>query len=92
VSESSDEVRKAMETLGKGSPWSPDTKASEFLDSLFAVFYGKLGLPNLMRKTDYHVLARFVPGDQVDPEVTEVLNGILDASRHANPAREKDVE
>jgi hypothetical protein len=28
-----DEVEKAMATLGKGSPWSPDTKVSDdFLD------------------------------------------------------------
>jgi ABC-type taurine transport system ATPase subunit len=67
--------------------WWHDTKVSDdFLDPLFESFFAKLHLPNLMRKTHYHVLARHVPADEIDPEVTEVLNGILMVAERAKPS------
>ena len=64
------EVEKAMTTLGKGSPWSADTKVSDdFLDPVFASFFKRLNLPNLLRKTDYHVLARHLRAEDLDPEM-----------------------
>jgi hypothetical protein len=81
-------LEEAMTTLGKGSPWSPDAKASDdFLDPLFENFYRSLNLPNLMRKTDYHRLARHVPPGLVDPEVRHVLDRIRETSQRARPAR-----
>ena len=69
--------------------WWLDTKASDdFLDRLFAAFFKKLGLPNLMRKTDYHVLARHVPRDQIAPEVSAVLDSIVEVEKQAKPLRE----
>lgn len=66
--------------------WWTDTKISEqFLDRLFARFYQELGLPNLMRKTDYHVLARHVPDEMIDPEITKMLDAIVDVARRARP-------
>jgi hypothetical protein len=57
--------------------WWIDTKISEdFLDRVFECFYKKLGLPNLMRKTDYHVLADFISKGQIDAEVATVLDSI----------------
>ena len=86
MDESIQEIEAAWRTLGKGSPWSPDTKVSEdFLDPLFAVFFKRLDLPNTMRKTDYHVLARFVPESQIDPEVREVLDTIVHVAAGARP-------
>jgi hypothetical protein len=80
-------VEAAMTTLGKGSPWSPDTKVSDdFLDPLFELFFKSLNLPNLMRKTDYHTLARCVPQGQIDPEVVEVLDEIVGVFNRARPA------
>ena len=80
------EIEKALETLGKGSPWSPDSKVSDdFLDPLFDSFFNKLGLENLMRKTNYHTLVQYVPTDQIDPEVSEVLDGILEIANQAKP-------
>lgn len=77
MEEAISQVQSAMETLGKGSPWSPDTKVSDdFLDPLFENFYRRLNLPNLMRKTDYHTLARHVPRELIDPEVGQVLDRI----------------
>jgi ABC-type branched-subunit amino acid transport system ATPase component len=81
------EIESAMRTLGKGSPWSPDTKVSDdFLDPLFENFFRGLDLPNLMRKTDYHTLAPFVPLGLIDAEVVGVLDGILAACEQAKPA------
>jgi ABC-type branched-subunit amino acid transport system ATPase component len=81
------QVENAMTTLGKGSPWSPDTKVSDdFLDPLFENFFRSLDLPNLMRKTDYHTLARFVPPELIDPEVAEVLDRIVAICERAKPA------
>jgi ABC-type lipoprotein export system ATPase subunit len=72
-------------------PWWVDTKASDqFLDRLFEAFFAKLRLPNLMRKTDYHVLARHVPKDQIDPEVALVLDLIVEVAARANPLEKND--
>ena len=80
------EIEQALETLGSSSPWGPEIKAStEFLDRVFTRFYQKLGLPNLMRKTDYHALAPFVPADALDAEVREKLDAIVDTAQQARP-------
>lgn len=77
-------IESAMATLGQGSPWSPATKVSDdFLEPLFNHFFQALKLPNLMRKTDYHVLAQFVPRDLIDPEIGHVLGGILEVCESA---------
>ena len=82
------EIEKARETLGQESPWSVDTKVStEFLDPLFGLFFKKLNLPNLMQKTNYHTLVQYVPVDQIDAEVTEVLDAILEVANKAKPLR-----
>jgi len=59
------EVKGALLTLGK-DPWGADLKASdEFLNPVFKRFHEKLALPNLMSKTNHHVLVKFVPGDAI---------------------------
>jgi hypothetical protein len=84
------EVEAAMATLGKGSPWSPDTKVSEdFLAPLFEIFFKKLRLPNLMHKTNYHVLARHTPRSLIAEEVSEVLSLIEKVSSEAQPQAEE---
>jgi hypothetical protein len=65
--------------------WWHDTKAStDFLDRLFEMFYERRGLPNLLRKSNYHVLAEYVPSDLIDLEITEVLDDVLAVSRRAH--------
>jgi ABC-type taurine transport system ATPase subunit len=57
--------------------WWLDTKASDdFLDRLFPAYYATLGLPDLMRKSDYHQLARHVPADLVSDDVISVLDDL----------------
>ena len=80
------ETEKAMQQLGKGSPWDDDTKVStEFLEPLFENFFAKLGLENLMRKSDFHQLAHFVPAEKIDDEVVEVLDCIHATFERAKP-------
>jgi hypothetical protein len=70
-----------------GDRWWIDTKASDdFLDRLFEAFFKAIELPNTMRKTNYHVLAGYVPKDKIDPEISRVLDSILEVSRQAKPA------
>ena len=85
-----EEVEQALETLGEPSPWGPDIKASDaFLDRVFKRFYeklhGKPGSPDLMRKTDYHRLTKFVKAGDIDAEVAEKLDAIVDAADRARP-------
>lgn len=83
------EIETALAALGKPSPWGPDIKASdEFLDPLFKKFYEELGLPNLMRKTDYHTLAPFIAPEAIDAEVREKLDRIAQAAAAAKPRKE----
>lgn len=80
------EIRSALAALGKPAPDSPDLKASDdFLDPLFRKFYEALRLPDLMRKTDYHTLAPYVPANALDPEVCEKLDAIVEVAGRARP-------
>lgn len=82
-------IETALEALGKPSPWGPDLKASDdFLDPLFRKFYEQLGLPNLMRKTDYHTLAPFAPVALLDAEIGEKLDLIVETAEQARPRRD----
>ena len=40
----------------------------------FADYFGRLGLPNVMPKKSFHVLARHVPRDEIDAEIGEKLD------------------
>ncbi len=78
------EVEGAMRILGKSSPWDAGTKVSdEFLTPLFEKYFGKLGLPNLMKKTHFHQLAGYVPESGIDPEVEEKLDAIASVAAGA---------
>jgi energy-coupling factor transporter ATP-binding protein EcfA2 len=80
------EMTKAMETLGKGSPWDKDIKVSdEFLIPLFRKFFKKQSLYNVMDKKNFHELARFVPKEKIDPEVKEKLDAIVTVAKAAKP-------
>ena len=81
------EISAAMKTLNKPAPWSADVKASDdFLDPLFAVYFKKIGLENLLRKSDYHILASLLARDAIDVEVSEKLTAIADVARKAKAA------
>jgi energy-coupling factor transporter ATP-binding protein EcfA2 len=85
--ESIREVADALRTLDKPDPWSREIKATDdFLDPVFRKFFSKLHLPLTFRKSDYHVLARFVPKELFDPEIKEKLDRIAAVAETATPA------
>jgi len=86
MEEAIDGIVKALADLKKPDPWGRDIKASDdFLDPLFSKFYEKLGLPNVMRKTDYHTLAPHVAKGEIDAEVREKLDRIEAVAARATP-------
>jgi hypothetical protein len=86
--ESIGEVSKALETLGKGSPWDINTKVSDdFLAPLFETYFKKLGLPNVMAKKNFHELARLVPKEKLDTEIKGKLDAIVETMRTATPRK-----
>ncbi|NLG84361.1 MAG: AAA family ATPase [Firmicutes bacterium] len=67
-------------------PWWDDVKASdEFLARLFDLFYRRLELPNLIAKSDYHILAEYIPPEAIDPEIKEKLDAIEAVAKTARP-------
>ncbi len=71
------EIQSALKTLGKGSPWSPDIKASDdFLDPLFRAYYQKLNMPNLMPKRNFYQLVEHIPDSEIDLEIADKLDAI----------------
>jgi hypothetical protein len=70
-------------------PWWTEVKASDgFLDRLFEDFFKRVGIPNVMPKTNYHRLASYVGVDRIDPEVSQMLDAILEQSKKAHPQGE----
>lgn len=75
------EIETAFRALRK-DPWGTEIKASdEVLTPLFSNYYDRLGLQNRMRKTDFHILVDVMQPDEIDPEVTEVLDKLVAAHR-----------
>ncbi len=73
-----DEVSGALRTLGRPDPYGPAVKDSDdFLEPVFQSYFTKLGLRNLMQKTDFHILADRVPPDLIDPEI----GGLIGSSK-----------
>lgn len=79
-------VRDALRTLGKPDAWSAECKVSDdFLPPLFQEYFRRLDLPNLMDKSDYHVLASLLDKDEVDREVVQKLDAIAEVAACARP-------
>jgi len=77
-------VSQAIRTLGKGDPWSPDTKASDdFLDPLFREFSRRLQQPLVLRQSDYATLVDYVPIEVIDPEIADKLDAVVAVARQA---------
>ena len=75
----------ALETLGKPSPWSAETKATdEFLDPLFSNYSKRLGIPLCLRKSGYSALADLLEKDEIDSEVVQKLDTIVEVAKRAN--------
>jgi energy-coupling factor transporter ATP-binding protein EcfA2 len=83
-----DEVAGALRVLGRPDPFGPEIKASDdFLGPVFQSYFEKLGLRNLMQKTDYHTLAHLVPRARIDPEIGAKLDRIVEIASRAKPVK-----
>ena len=91
--EAIDEIASALERLGRGAPWDPDTKVSDdFLPPVFRAYSKKLGLPeDLMFKRSFYELAEHVAPAELDPEVREKLDAIAEAAANAAPGERADA-
>lgn len=85
-----DELEKAIRTLGKPEAFSRDIKASDdFLIPLFQNFLKGATpgiseeIPQIPGKKDFHRLAAHIPGDNIDPEITEKLDAIAEIAEKA---------
>lgn len=68
----------------RNDKWWEDTKASDdFLDRVFEEYFKRLKSPNLLRKTDYHQLARLVPRDMIHEDVIRKLDAIVEIAERA---------
>ena len=82
------ELVNALRLTGKPDPWGPDIKVTDdFLDPLFKLFYERLGTPQRIYKRDYHTLADVIPVDEVAPDVSKVLDAILETAKRAKPTK-----
>lgn len=82
------EIEGAMKTLDKGSPWDINTKVSDdFLTPLFRAYFEKLKLPILMAKKNFYDLVKYMPVEEIDPEIGEKLDEI---ARTAGKAKRAD--
>ncbi|OGQ58119.1 MAG: AAA family ATPase [Deltaproteobacteria bacterium RIFCSPLOWO2_02_FULL_53_8] len=87
MEESIGDIDEALKVLKKGSPWDINMKVSDdFLPLLFEKYFEKLGLPNIMLKTNFHKLARFVLKEEIDSEIKEKLDAIVEVARNAKTA------
>ena len=81
------ELVNALRLTNKPDPWGPDIKVTDdFLDPLFKLFYERLGTPQRTFKRDYHGLADAIPVGEIAPEISSVLDAILEVANRAKPA------
>ena len=79
-----EEVSRALETLGRASPWDVDLKVSdEFLTPLFQSYFDKIEIENLMLKKSFYELADCIPEDEIDSEISEKLDAIVEVGETA---------
>ena len=81
-------LKKAMnEAISEiGNAWDTNTKVSdEVLPQLFQAYFRILDLQNLMKKSNFHELVKYVPEEEIAPEITEKLDAIASTAEAALP-------
>lgn len=85
-----DKIKEALRVTNKPDPWGPDIKITDdFLDPLFKLYYENLGTPQQIFKRDYHSLADVIPIAEITPEVSAVLESILEVAQRAKNQQNK---
>jgi hypothetical protein len=65
--------------------WLTNKVSDEYLPAVFGAFFGKLGLPNSMNKSDYCQLARLLKPEEIGQEIRTTLDLIVTTSEEAKP-------
>ena len=74
-----DEIVAALQLVNQGTPWDGNMKVSEqFIDPLLKRFDEKTGGTGILSKADYHFLIEYIEPEEIDPEVTSVLDHIAE--------------
>lgn len=85
LNDAMNELVAALRVAGLPDPWGSDIKVTDqFLDPLFKNYYERLGTPQKLFKRDYHGLADVIPIEQLDAEITEVLDAIWQVAKNAS--------
>ena len=80
------EVKNALVTFDKPSPWSSDIKASDdVLAPIMKAFSKELDLPLVLRKNQYCDLVQYVEAKELDRDVTAILDRIVNVANKAQP-------
>ncbi len=81
---------KAMENAIAENVCDVDVKASEeFLVPVLTCFYKKIEQRNQMPKNRFYQLVKFIPEDEIDPEITEKLDAISKVAQQAQNLRKR---
>lgn len=80
-----EQIESALKTLGQDA-WSADIKAStQVLEPIFRKYFETLGLPMLIRKTNFHELAAHLPKKEISAEIVSMLDLIAETFDRAKP-------
>jgi hypothetical protein len=78
-------VIPAMLTNPKDSRWQTMKASDDILSPIMEMFFSRLDLPNHLPKARYYRLVSYVRPEDIDPEVSEVLDAIYAVSQRARP-------
>ena len=79
-----DEIEAVLLRANLGSPWDGNMKVSErFFELLFRDFAEKTGMAVRLPKSDFHFLVEYIQPEEIDPEVTDVLDAIAELAANA---------
>lgn len=87
-------LEEASKSNRKPSPFSDDfldevKSSDEFLVRLFMNFAESMGLPNSMalHKIDFDQLVKYIPFEEIDAEVIDVLDTIAEVAQVNSPSQ-----
>jgi ABC-type lipoprotein export system ATPase subunit len=64
--------------------WENTKISDDFLTPLFVKFFKKLKLPNLLNKSDFHILVDYLPENLIEHEVIKKLDKIVEVAESIN--------
>ena len=84
MSELVSEIETVLQRANLGSPWDGNMRVSErFFELLFRDFAERTGTSSRLSKSDYHLLVAYMQPEEIDLEVTSVLDDIVEVASDA---------